>query len=274
MLCMTLPVRNEEDILQLCLQFHLERGVDHIIAIDNLSEDGSREILEAFAKTGQLTLLESDSENYDQPGWVKRMTEEASKLGADWVFHNDADEFWYSETPLKEILQSIPKETIAVSVERWNYVPVDELPWYKTHIYRDNESLNTFGKRILPKIGVKPLPQITTRAGNHKAFIDNKQVLAPLIPEIEIFHFPIRGYKQFERKVEIGGRAYGSNPGLWQKTPIIELYRHFQSGTLRSYYEQQLISSHENQERLKKGLIEQDLRFYNAISPFLKNCLS
>ena len=274
MLCMTLPVRNEEDILEICLQFHLDRGVDHIIAIDNLSEDGSRDILETFAKTGQLTLLQSDNENYDQPGWVKRMTQEAIKLGADWVFHNDADEFWYSESSLKDVLKQLPEETMAVSAERWNFVPVDKLPWHETHIYRDNESLNTFGKRILPKICVKPLPQITTRAGNHKAFIDGKQIFAPLLPDIDIFHFPVRGFKQFERKVKVGGRAYGSNPSLWQKTPIIELYRHYQEGTLRNHYEQQIISSPENQKRLEKGLIEEDLRLYNAISPFRKNCLS
>ncbi|HJM57083.1 MAG TPA: hypothetical protein QF446_07130 [Planctomycetota bacterium] len=38
-LVMTLLVRNEEDILATNIEYHLARGVDFIIATDNLSDD-------------------------------------------------------------------------------------------------------------------------------------------------------------------------------------------------------------------------------------------
>ena len=47
-LIMTLLVRNEEDILKENIEFHLNQGVDHIIATNNLSTDGTTQILEDF----------------------------------------------------------------------------------------------------------------------------------------------------------------------------------------------------------------------------------
>src|SRR4051794_32396739 len=53
-LAMTLLVRNEEDILEANLDFHLSRGVDFVIAIDNNSEDDTGRILDAYASKGSV----------------------------------------------------------------------------------------------------------------------------------------------------------------------------------------------------------------------------
>ena len=65
MLVLTLLCRDEADILESMLRFHLAHGVDRIIATDNGSVDGSLEILQRFERRGQLTLLQEAEQTHD-----------------------------------------------------------------------------------------------------------------------------------------------------------------------------------------------------------------
>ena len=49
---MTLVVRDEADILDAQIAYHLNAGVDFVIAIDHRSVDGTTEILESYARAG------------------------------------------------------------------------------------------------------------------------------------------------------------------------------------------------------------------------------
>ena len=53
---MTLLARNEADIIDAHVAFHLNAGVDLILAIDNGSEDATTEILESYARDGHVEL--------------------------------------------------------------------------------------------------------------------------------------------------------------------------------------------------------------------------
>ena len=61
-LVMTLLARDEADIVDAQIKFHLNAGVDFVIATDNLSADGTTEILESYAKAGQLHLIREEGE--------------------------------------------------------------------------------------------------------------------------------------------------------------------------------------------------------------------
>ena len=56
-LVMTLLVRDEADIVDAQIAFHLHAGVDFVVATDNRSQDGTTEILERYERAGVLHLL-------------------------------------------------------------------------------------------------------------------------------------------------------------------------------------------------------------------------
>ncbi len=53
-LVQTLVVRDEADIVDAQIDYHLNAGVDFVIASDHESQDGTTEILESYARDGRL----------------------------------------------------------------------------------------------------------------------------------------------------------------------------------------------------------------------------
>ena len=143
MLVLTLLCRDEADILDSMLRFHLAQGVDRIIATDNGSVDGSLEILQRYEKRGQLTLLQEPKHTHDQAVWVTRMARMAAEMGADWVINSDADEFWWPQQGnLHSALAKLPKSVEGVLVDRTNFLPPprdveDNRPFYQRQTLRE-----------------------------------------------------------------------------------------------------------------------------------------
>ena len=106
---MTLLVRNEADIVRTNIAYHLAQGVDFILATDNLSQDGTPDILGEYERAGVLKLFSERDDTYAQHIWVTRMARLAyAEFGADWVINNDTDEFWCSEHGnLRQVLNAV-----------------------------------------------------------------------------------------------------------------------------------------------------------------------
>ena len=121
---MTLLVRDEADIVDAQLAFHLNSGVDFVIATDNDSQDGTTEILESYQRDGYLHLLRSHAHDHSQPEIVTHMARLAAASGADWVINSDADEFWWPRGgSLAEILAEIPSDYGTVHASVRTFVP-------------------------------------------------------------------------------------------------------------------------------------------------------
>ncbi|PLW83696.1 hypothetical protein CWI75_04955 [Kineobactrum sediminis] len=222
-LVMTLLVRDEVDIVRENLEFHLARGVDHVIAIDNGSTDGTTEILEEYARAGALTLLHEPSRDYLQAHWVNRMAFMArDAMGADWIINNDADEFWRPPSPpgrpgdLKAVLAG--RRGSALSCLRHNmmapYRELDSKLWHEALVWRAARKLKLprlrdplkdplrhpyFLYDLPPKVIVRARDLVEVDKGCHAAAFDPPAEPEPC--DVEIYHFPIRSRTKFEASV-------------------------------------------------------------------------
>jgi glycosyltransferase involved in cell wall biosynthesis len=245
-LFMTLLVRDEEDIVRDTLDFHLAQGVDRVIVTDNGSEDGTVEALREYEERGAVEMLLEPSDDYSQGRWVTRMARLAAREGADWVINSDADEFWWPRAgTLRSTLDGLVGEVGLVVAHRMNFVPrpEDGRPFWERMTLRERVSLNPLGKPLPPKIAHRAHPGITVAQGNHKVEgADLGEVLDD--GSIEILHYPMRTYAQFENKIIKGGRAYARNRDLpkrigrtWRR-----LYEIWEQGGLRDHYEDQMLA--------------------------------
>ena len=124
-LILTLLCRNEIDIIESMIRFHLGHGVDFIVATDNSSNDGTRDCLMQYVQSGKLLLIDQPESTHDQAVWVSAMAQIATEqLAADWLIHSDADEFWWPlNGNLKTTLQAVPAGIQALTVGRTNFLP-------------------------------------------------------------------------------------------------------------------------------------------------------
>ena len=124
-LVLTVLARDEADVIDAQIAFHLNAGVDFVIATDNRSQDGTTEILESYAAAGYLRLIHEPAEGLRQGEWVTRMARlAASDHGADWVINSDADEFWWPRGgSLKEVLEAVPERYGVVQAFWRSFVP-------------------------------------------------------------------------------------------------------------------------------------------------------
>ena len=239
-LFMTLLVRDEEDIIAANLHYHLSRGIDHIIVTDNRSVDGTREILEEFARAGGITLLDERGDDFSQYRWVTRMARMAARMGADWIINNDADEIWWPfEGDLKNVFEMVPPDCGSLIVERTNALPLRALGGhpFEQMLFREVTSVNGLGRPLPGKMAHRGVGDVEVHQGNH--LVSSPSLGRSMNARgMIIRHFPYRSYAQYERKIANGGAAYARNVALpraigdgWR-----EMYDRLRAGVLPSWY--------------------------------------
>lgn len=205
-LAMTLMVRNEEDIIDANIRYHLAQGIDFFIVTNNGSTDGTASRLRDYEQQGCMRILDVHDDSFDQSRWVTRMARMASTdFQADWIIHNDADEFWWPmQGDLKTTFSALPEEVNVVVAARNNFVftPHRKRQSFLDLIYREAISLNVLGKPLPPKIAHRSHPDAVIATGNHS--VENIGPQTACRDVMEIFHFPIRSEEQFLNKIETG----------------------------------------------------------------------
>jgi hypothetical protein len=276
-LVMTLLVRDEADIVDANIAYHLGAGVDAIVATDNASVDGTAAILERWQSTGRVTVIHEPETNYRQYAWVTRMARlAATELGADWVLHNDADQFWWPEThSLKEVFASIPEEYGVLAAPKLDFLPPP--PDARASSWEDAMTVRQAIGSLAPgarrpagtsiAIAHRAHPNVTVGQGNHSLLDSPLRPTPPWYP-IVLLHFPNRSYEQFERKVRNGGAAYAEGAkdvpqrsGKHWK----ELYEIWRAGRLEEAWLARVSDSAEVSERLARGELVADHRLQDRL---------
>jgi hypothetical protein len=267
-LVMTLLARDEADIVEAQLKFHLNAGVDFVIATDNLSQDGTTEILESYARDGHLHLIREESEYLRQADWITRMGRlAATEFGADWVIHSDADEFWWPRgDSLKDVLASIPSRYGIVRALLRHFVPRpdDGSSFAERMIVRVSTSSPINDPRSLFRPNLKVIhradPNVNVSIGAQR-LIDS-----PLVPlrgwyPVEFFHFPVRSLEQCERKYAHQQTGPGQTP-----SPYYDRVRALiDEGRLTEVYESLVVDDDALERGLAEGSLVIDTRLRAAL---------
>ncbi len=277
-LIMTLLVRDEEDIIEKNLRFHLNHGVDFIIATDNGSVDGTRDILKKYKNKGVLHLIDEKIQDFSQAEWVNRMGNLAyEKYHADIIFHCDADEFWFPKSGnLKnEILKMQNAEVLRVNLvnvlleenqgletfpgdSKWAVVN----PYETQNCEEDTKNENLYLFRSPQKVIYKTENgYLDVVNGNHDVVAAEK-LTTKGSKDIIIYHYPVRSMKQFYRKAKNGGSALELNKRLDKSTGfhIRRWFESYKNSRLEDEY-RKLILKRENVVKLEKENVIHKINF-------------
>jgi len=212
MIIASLLVRNDEDILQHNIEFHLNNGVDAFVVTEHCANDMVKSILSKFSDH-IIERFVVDDDTYNQSIWVTRMARSIAKHKPDWIIHCDADELWCNLKCLNGL-----EHKICITQYWRNYLPysLDEFEIHKALKYQDPLKDSIFGPGMQneKKIIHKPCDKISIKQGNHS--IEGNRVTGtnhePYQTDVIINHYPVRTFKQFKRKALIGGEVYKKYP--------------------------------------------------------------
>ena len=267
-LVMTLLARDEADILRDQIAFHLNAGVDFVVATDNLSQDGTTEILESYARDGHLRVIREDSPYLRQAEWITRMGRlAATDHGADWVVHSDADEFWWPRgESLKDVLASIPERYGVVRALLRHFVPRpdDGTPFVERMTVRMSTSAPINDPRSLFRPNLKIIhradPNVNVSIGAQRLVDSTFLPLRGWYP-VEFFHFPVRSLEQCERKYRHQQVAPGQSP-----SPYYDRVRALLAeGRIAEYYESLVVADDALERGLRDGSLVIDTRLRDAL---------
>lgn len=286
-LAMTILVRDEIDVIEENIRFHASIGVDKFVVTDNSSKDGTREVLDLLSKVFDLTVFDEPSLSIDQDLWVSGMADWLkNEDSADWIINNDADELWYAHS-------GNLKDDIADSVDNSDeaYEDVGVLLCPRQNMIGSRESVSGESYRFFQNnyaviknlltatdskawtesggdIIIRKVPgKVITRTeglqsvgmGNHRAKHD---ALTINCSNISVFHYPIRSFAQFEKKVVNYGSSLENNDRFGENISkhLRHWYACFREGSLREQYQSFVLSESVLEDLAARGIVQIDDR--------------
>jgi hypothetical protein len=192
--------RDEVDIIETVVTNLLDQGVERVVVADNLSQDGTREILEELSAHNPVTVLTDRLEAHYQAQKMTLLARAAARAGADWIVPFDADELWLAPgSTVTEWLANCQVQVLQIPV--FNHVPtagddlseadpVRRLSWRKAN------------PNSLHKVAFKARRRFRLVDGNHGITQRGRRGRG-----LEIRHYPYRSEEQFVRKLRQGRAA-------------------------------------------------------------------
>jgi hypothetical protein len=271
-LVLTVLARDEADIIDAQVAFHLNAGVDFVVATDNNSRDGTTDILKAYEREGVLRLIEEPAEGLRQGEWVTRMARlAASELDADWVINSDADEFWWPRgESLKNVLAAVPPQYGIVHAFWRSFVPRPDDDRFFAE--RMTVRLSQHAPINDPSSFYRPVTKVAHRAdanvvvgrGNHGLVGSPLRALTTWHP-IEVLHFPQRSRAQWAHKVDLQGAAFTKHIERAGTGYHLTSYSALQRGRIDDQYAAMVVDDEAVERGLRDRTVVEDTRLRDAL---------
>lgn len=211
--CAGMLVKDEADIVETTIR-HLLTQVDEVVVCDNLSTDGTSEILLRLREELGIIVQSDEEVGYYQAAKTTALAQEARGRGHGWFIPVDADELWFAGDGrrIADYLDGVPLDAMFVKAAILNHVatatdPPEEPNPVRRLCWRQREPL----AYQWWKVACRTRPDLEIAMGNHSA-----RTHGPGREEtgLAIRHFPYRSAAQFVRKAENGLAAYRAAPDL------------------------------------------------------------
>jgi glycosyltransferase involved in cell wall biosynthesis len=211
-------VKDEADVIEATVRHLLAEGCEGVIVADNMSTDGTRDILSDLAREfGTRVWVHDDPEvGYYQARKMSHLAHLAgTSCSADWVVPFDADEIWYapSETIQEHLALQVPLRHEVIAVPMLNHFctgldsnappgqfsahPFDRMTWRQSQI------------NPMSKVAFRYQDGAELHMGNHGVTLGGVEYAAPN-GGLRIRHFPYRSPEQMIRKALNGAAAYAA----------------------------------------------------------------
>lgn len=197
-------MKDEGDVAYAVLAHLVSEGVDEIFVADNGSRDNTRqELLRAKEDFDiPIQVIVDEEIGYYQSAKMTRLARRACRYGPAWVIPFDADELWFGEHRLADMLRDESPDVGVVNATIWNHyrtsLDVDHGNPFQSMIWRHLD------KGALPKVAFRWQVGCVIHQGNH-GVSDAGPVSAT---QLQIRHFPYRSFEHFKRKAINGSLAY------------------------------------------------------------------
>jgi hypothetical protein len=271
-LVLTVLARDEADIVDAQVSFHLNAGVDFVVATDNASQDGTTAIFESYERAGVLHLIREPAEGLRQGEWVTRMARFAARqLGADWVINSDADEFWWPRgASLKDVLAAVPPQFGIVNAFWRSFVPRgDDGAFFAERMTARVSSVAPIND---PRSFYRPVIKVAHRAerdvivgrGNHDLVHSDLRPLETWHP-LEVLHFPQRSRRQWARKVQLQGEAFTKHISRAGTGYHLTSYEALRDGRIEEQHDAMVVGDEQLERGLAEGTLTLDTRLRDAL---------
>jgi Glycosyl transferase family 2 len=231
----TMVVRDEADVVDAQIAFHLNTGVDFVIATDSDSRDGTAEILESYVREGRLQRIQASGPARDSE-WRTRMARIAAvDHGADWVISAEADEFWWPRGEgMKDVLAAIPPRYAVVQALVRVFGPrsgdeffAERMTVRPSLLGPDEENREPIPWALRPMFRADPRIVVAPDDGTESGLRVPLRAWYP----IEVLRYPFRSLEQTERTCS---RADSRAPRSRIEAAAAEAYG---EGSLSEWYE-------------------------------------
>ncbi len=270
---------DQGDILRDFLEWHLDLGIDMILSLNGgAANDGSREILDEFAKTGRVASFPFKDRDISN---VLAATAR-DEYGADWIIHCDVDEFLCTRgANLRTVLSDADRAGVTLlDIPRHAMtggpIPAGQRATQALTLRIDRWVDPTYEQQIS---GQLPAPFVFINVGGHLAIrasafgeygagahsATTTWGRSSTDDRLYILTYPVRGYETLQQKIHNVTTFFELNPHLplgwgWHWRRLIRLN---EAGLLREDYEKEFVSPDRAQELVADGICAYDYTIIN-----------